>query len=113
MKKLLLALSIMLGFTAVVSAQSATKKTTATPAAVKPVAAPAKVVTMQKTETKPVAVKAATPSATAAKPVKADGTPDMRFKENQKAAKPVAGPKKADGTPDMRYKENQKAKGKS
>ncbi len=36
---------------------------------------------------------------------KADGTPDMRYKENQEKAK-AEGPKKADGTPDMRYKEN-------
>lgn len=36
---------------------------------------------------------------------KADGTPDMRYKENQGKAK-AEGPKKADGTPDMRYKEN-------
>ncbi len=34
---------------------------------------------------------------------KADGTPDMRYKENKAKAE---GPKKADGTPDMRYKEN-------
>ncbi|MFY8090204.1 MAG: hypothetical protein ACOVMI_03035 [Chitinophagaceae bacterium] len=47
----------------------------------------------------------------AAAPKKADGTPDMRYKANQKAAptaKP-AGPTKADGSPDMRYKANQKA----
>lgn len=48
---------------------------------------------------------------TAAKPaaakVKADGTPDMRFKENKEAVK-ATGQKKADGTPDMRFKENKK-----
>jgi len=46
----------------------------------------------------------------AAGPTKADGTPDMRFKENKAAAtaKP-AGPTKKDGTPDMRYKENKEA----
>lgn len=37
---------------------------------------------------------------------KADGTLDMRYKENKEKMKPTAGPKKADGTPDMRYKEN-------
>ena len=43
--------------------------------------------------------------------MKADGTPDMRYKENQgKSDKKVEGPKKADGTPDMRFKENQKKK---
>lgn len=54
--------------------------------------------------------KKATP-ATPAKPAsktKADGTPDMRFKENKGKATPAKGPLKADGTPDMRYKANQK-----
>jgi len=37
--------------------------------------------------------------------MKADGTPDMRYKEN-KMTKTTAGPMKADGTPDMRYKAN-------
>jgi hypothetical protein len=32
----------------------------------------------------------------------------MRFKENKGTAKPVAGPLKKDGTPDKRYKENKK-----
>ena len=123
MKKLLTVLSIMLGFATAVSAQSVTaKSTTKTTTAVKPVAAPAKVVTMQKTETKTTAavkpaIGTANPAPAAnAKAVKADGTPDMRYKENKTTkAAPVTGPKKADGTPDMRYKENQKpkAKGKS
>lgn len=39
---------------------------------------------------------------------KKDGTPDMRFKANQKKA---IGPMKADGTPDLRYKANQKLAG--
>lgn len=44
---------------------------------------------------------------TKAAPVKKDGTPDMRYKENKaaKEAKP-AGPLKKDGTPDKRYKAN-------
>ena len=56
-----------------------------------------------------MAAKPATP-ATPAKPaasaskMKADGTPDKRFKENKVAA----GPLKKDGTPDMRYKANKK-----
>lgn len=43
---------------------------------------------------------------------KADGSLDMRYKENKQAAGNAAksavvnGPKKADGTPDMRYKDN-------
>ena len=43
------------------------------------------------------------------KKVKKDGTPDMRYKENKEAAKPV-GPLKKDGTPDKRYKENKEPK---
>ncbi len=39
--------------------------------------------------------------------VKADGTPDKRYKENKTTAK-AAGPMKKDGTPDMRYKANKK-----
>jgi len=39
-------------------------------------------------------------------PVKKDGTPDKRFKEN-KEAKPKV-PVKKDGTPDKRFKENKK-----
>ncbi len=39
--------------------------------------------------------------------VKADGTPDMRFKDNKaKSVTKVAGPVKKDGTADMRYKAN-------
>lgn len=73
--------------------------------------------TKQETKKGATPAKAATPatpaksSTPAAGPKKADGTPDMRFKANQKAATPAkpAGPTKADGTPDMRYKANQKA----
>ena len=46
-------------------------------------------------------------SATASKHMKADGTPDKRYKENKMTAK-ATGPKKKDGTPDMRYKANKK-----
>lgn len=52
--------------------------------------------------------KPATPAKPAVAKVKADGTPDMRFKENKEAAK-ATGPKKADGTPDMRFKQNKEA----
>ncbi|MCF6402038.1 hypothetical protein L3C95_04085 [Chitinophaga filiformis] len=41
-------------------------------------------------------------------PVKKDGTPDKRFKENKEAK--TEGPKKADGTPDKRFKENKEKK---
>lgn len=39
------------------------------------------------------------------KPLKKDGTPDMRYKENKAAAKPAKHLKK-DGTPDKRFSEN-------
>jgi len=44
-------------------------------------------------------------------PLKKDGTPDKRFKENKenKEAKPE-GPAKKDGTPDKRFKENKEKK---
>jgi len=39
--------------------------------------------------------------------MKADGTPDMRYKANKTTStKTTTGPMKANGTPDMRYKAN-------
>lgn len=102
MKKLLIAFCMMLGVASVATAQQAAQKPAATksPAikAVKKDAASAKVVQMDKT--KPVTSSG----------LKADGTPDMRLKENKAKIKeaPVAGPTKKDGTPDMRYKANKK-----
>ena len=90
MKKLLIAICFMLGFAGISSAQVAAKKTVEKTTAVKP--APAKVVKIDK------------PKATV--PLKADGTPDKRFKENKAAAATV--PLKKDGTPDKRYKVNKK-----
>ncbi|MCX2573522.1 hypothetical protein [Pedobacter sandarakinus] len=56
------------------------------------------------------AKKVDTKTTTTATKVKADGTPDMRFKENKtKAVTKVAGPTKKDGTADMRYKANKTA----
>ena len=40
--------------------------------------------------------------------IKADGTPDMRYKANKGTKTIVMGPKKKDGTADMRYKSNKK-----
>jgi len=48
--------------------------------------------------------------ATIAAPLKADGTPDMRYKVNKERKK---GPLKKDGTPDKRYKANRAAGNKS
>lgn len=102
MKKLLIATFMMLGFAGIITAQTAAKKPAATtkPAALKVADKPAtsaKVVKMDK------------PKPVAATGLKADGTPDMRLKENKaKAAPVVAGPTKKDGTADMRYKANKK-----
>jgi len=81
--------------------------------------APAKKVVKKevKTSTAPVkagvkqeAKKVETKTTTTASKVKADGTPDMRFKENKtKAVTKVVGPTKKDGTADMRYKANKAA----
>ncbi|WP_113660782.1 hypothetical protein [Pedobacter nanyangensis] len=67
--------------------------------------APKKAATVVKTETKKAEKKA---TSTATK-LKADGTPDMRYKENKAAKVVTAGPKKKDGTADMRYKVNKEA----
>ncbi len=84
MKKFLIALCLLVGFTTVSFAQTARKKA---PAAVK----------LEKVK----------PS-TDARPVKKDGTPDKRFSVNKSTKE---GPLKKDGTPDMRYKKNKKKKG--
>ena len=95
MKKLVIAICMMLGLAGAATAQTAAPATTTTTKA-------AKVVKMK------------TPKTAPAKGMKADGTPDMRLKENKaKAAAPVTGPTKKDGTPDMRYKDNKKKKGTS
>ena len=85
-----------------------------------PATAPAKAKTVAKKEVKtttaPIkngakieAKKVETKTTTTASKVKADGTPDMRFKDNKaKAVTKVAGPTKKDGTADMRYKANKK-----
>jgi hypothetical protein len=67
----------------------------------------------KKTEKVKVEVKKeiVTPAKKEATKLKADGTPDKRFKDN-KAATP-AGPTKKDGTLDMRYKANKDAKKKA
>ena len=82
MKKLLIAACLFVGFALTTTAQTKPAKKTTT------------------TTTKSDTTKTATH-------LKADGTPDMRYKDNKEAAKPKpAGPTKADGTPDMRYKAN-------
>lgn len=100
MKKLLIAICMMVGFMGVASAQTTAPAPSTTTTTTTTKSKPAKVVKMNKT-TKPVA----------ASGLKADGTPDMRLKENKaKAAAPVTGPTKKDGTADMRYKTNKTKK---
>ena len=80
MKKILFALVLIFCMGNIASAQVKTTVTTKTKA--------------------PSSVKVKTVTATK---MKADGTPDMRYKTNKGKVK---GPKKADGTADMRYKAN-------
>ena len=101
MKKLLIAAFMMMGFTGLVSAQQTAPKTTVTKTTDKAVVKKVeqgKVVKMEKS------------NHVATTGLKADGTPDMRLKENKIKAKTVttSGPTKKDGSPDMRYKANKK-----
>lgn len=91
MKKLLIAICFMLGFAGISSAQVAAKKPVD-----KTVTKPAEVKVVKMDKTKPAT----------AVPLKADGTPDKRFKENKTTTTAV--PLKKDGTPDNRYKANKK-----
>jgi hypothetical protein len=79
MKKIILAAAILFGLSGIASAQVKPKK-----------AEKIKVAT--------------TTTTTTPGPKKADGTLDMRYKQNKVKAKPVK--LKADGTPDKRYKVN-------
>ncbi len=95
MKKLMIAACMMLGFAGIATAQQAVKATPGKKAKmemVKKDAPAAKVVKMEK----------------AAPAMKADGTPDMRFKANKGKAAKATGPTKKDGTPDKRFKANKK-----
>lgn len=89
MKKLILSLVFLLGFTMMTSAQQITTKT------VKKTETKTKV----KAETKAAKTKTTTNSKVV---LKKDGTPDKRYK------KTITVVTKKDGTPDMRYKENKK-----
>lgn len=102
MKKVLATLLAVACFATASFAQPK-KAEKAAPAAKKEAAAPAK-----------PAATPATPAKKDAAKLKADGTPDKRFKEN-KAATPATppGPTKKDGTLDMRYKANKDAKKKA
>ena len=121
MKKFLIICLLMAGFAGIAAAQAGgdKKKTTVKSTVDK---ADKKVTTTVKSTSKTTTAlpaktaKTTTAATTKANPgvkTKANGTPDMRFKENKMAAK-ATGPKKKNGTPDMRYKVNktkQKTKG--
>lgn len=82
-----------------------------TPATTTPAKAKTVVKKEVKTTTAPAkadAKKVETKTTTATTKVKADGTPDKRFKENKTKAVTKVETKK-DGTPDMRYKANKTA----
>jgi len=61
------------------------------------------------TEAKSTTQKASKKATSTSTKLKADGTPDMRYKENKAVKAAPAGPKKKDGTADMRYKVNKEA----
>ncbi len=103
MKKIFLAMLAFVGMVTISNAQTdkAKEKEKAAKAATVKKTAPAAATKM----TPPAPAKAAA----SGQKLKADGTPDMRYKENKGKAAPVVHTKK-DGTPDMRYKENKDKK---
>ena len=107
MKKLLVALIAFLGISAFTFAQTAAApKDPKTKTALKQTDAKAKAA---KSEVKADAAKTTTDAKeVAGGPLKKDGTPDKRYKENKDAAKKVH--LKKDGTADKRYKENKDPK---
>lgn len=112
MKKILIACSMLLGISLVASAQTQTP--VATPAKKQVTAKHAAAVTeaaKQKTQHTNAAVKqtekkteTAATQAKASGPLKKDGTPDKRYKENKQMAHV-----KKDGSADKRLKENKAA----
>ncbi len=99
MKKLFLGFAFVLSFAGIASAQTKTAPTTA-PTKVKEVA----VKPATTTKTTPAASNTTKTPATArsgAVKLKADGTPDKRYKATSKNV-----PLKKDGTPDKRFKGN-------
>lgn len=113
MKKILIACSMLLGISLATSAQTQTPSTTAPVkkhVATKQTIA-ATETAKQKTQHTTAAVKqtekkttAATNQVKTASPLKKDGTPDKRYKENKQLVHA-----KKDGTPDKRFRENKAA----
>lgn len=108
MKKFLLSLVFAAGFAGIASAQAqhaavAKSKTQMKVVSKMPSANASPVAKMAVVKTTEVKVK---PNGKVK--IKADGTPDMRYKDNKMVVPVVAGPKKKDGSADMRYKANKK-----
>ena len=119
MKRLLLAAMASLVISAAAFAQTTPVKEKTKLKTTKPTATAQKTVAKEvvKPANGPAIVSKTTTVTTPAKEVavtkmKANGTPDMRYKENKQAAKTTSAtsPVKKDGTPDMRYKVNKKSK---
>jgi microcystin-dependent protein len=98
MKKLIIAALLVAGSFGFANAQTKQKTVPKKPATA---------MVASKNATTTSAVKAKDGKTSSAVHVKADGTPDKRFKENKTTVK-TAGPLKKDGTPDKRYKANKK-----
>lgn len=109
MKKFLIAIVALVGWSLAGQAQTtASPKTTApvTKVKVKTTQTHAEKAVTLPVKATPTTAPAKTQAATGA-PKKADGTPDMRYKSNKEAVKTTTKLKK-DGTPDKRYKQNKK-----
>jgi uncharacterized membrane protein YcgQ (UPF0703/DUF1980 family) len=107
MKKFFFAVAIAFGISSAAMAQTKTVATTPAAKPAKEAASTKSTVAAPATTKTPAAPKATTAAAPAAATstngvkLKADGTPDKRYKA-------AAGPVKADGTPDKRFKSNKK-----
>ncbi len=113
MKKLILAITVMLLFSALSQAQDSTRKHSKTTKAVveKKSGGESKTVASKKVSN-PSEQKTSTSTGTTVKTqnatvLKKDGAPDKRFKANK--TKPEVAHLKKNGTADKRYKENKKA----
>lgn len=111
MKKILIACSMLLGISLAASAQTPATAATAKKQVATKHAVAATETAKQKTQQTAAAVKqtekkteTAATQAKAAGPLKKDGTPDKRYKENKQMVHV-----KKDGTADKRYKENKAA----
>lgn len=111
LKNLIIAASMLLGFTGLASAQTAPAKAT-NPSQKMEAKKGGKMEAKTSSSTTSGSQTTTTSSkqtATTGTPVKKDGTPDKRFKANQTTTTTATTHVKKDGTPDKRYKENKKS----